>query len=80
ARAGGWAVQVAAMGSQADATALRDKLRSNGFDGYVDTVNASGKQLWRVRAGPQTQRDDAVRVRDQIKTKLGLAGNVVSAP
>lgn len=79
-RAGGWAVQVAAMGSQADANALRDKLRANGFDGYVDTVNASGKQLWRVRAGPQTQRADAVRVRDQIKTKLGVDGNVVSAP
>ena len=79
-RAGGWAVQVAAMGSQADANALRDKLRANGFDGYVDTVNAGGKQLWRVRAGPQTQRDDAVRIRDQIKTKLGVSGNVVSAP
>ncbi len=78
--AGGWAVQVAAMGSQADANALRDKLRANGFDGYVDTVNASGKQLWRVRAGPQTQRADAVRIRDQIKTKLGVDGNVVSAP
>ncbi len=79
-RAGGWAVQVAAMGSQADANALRDKLRANGFDGYVDTVNANGKQLWRVRAGPQTQRADAVRIRDQIKTKLGVDGNVVSAP
>ena len=78
--AGAWAVQVAAMGSQADANALRDKLRANGFDGYVDTVNASGKQLWRVRAGPQTQRADAVRIRDQIKTKLGVDGNVVSAP
>jgi cell division septation protein DedD len=77
---GGWAVQIAAMGSQADANALRDKLRANGFDGYVDTVNASGKQLWRVRAGPQTQRADAVRIRDQIKTKLGVDGNVVSAP
>jgi cell division septation protein DedD len=79
-RAGGWAVQVAAMGSQTDANALRDKLRANGFDGYVDTVNAGGKQLWRVRAGPQTQRDDAVRVRDQIKAKLGIGGNVVTAP
>jgi len=79
-RAGGWAVQVAAMGSQNDANALRDKLRANGFDGYVDTVNANGKQLWRVRAGPQTQRADAVRIRDQIKTKLGVDGNVVTAP
>lgn len=79
-KAGGWAVQVAAMGSQADANGLRDKLRANGFDGYVDTVNVNGKQLWRVRAGPQTQRADAVRVRDQIKAKLGVDGNVVSAP
>lgn len=78
-RAGAWAVQVAAMGTQADALALRDKLRAGGFDGFVDTVNAGGKQLWRVRAGPQTQRSDAVSLRDQIKAKLGLDGNVVSA-
>jgi DedD protein len=78
-RAGAWAVQVAAMGSQAEALALRDKLRANGFDGFVDSVNAGGRQLWRVRAGPQTQRSDAVSLRDQIKAKLGLDGNVVSA-
>ncbi|GLQ87313.1 SPOR domain-containing protein [Dyella flagellata] len=78
-RAGAWAVQVAAMGSQSDAVALRDKLRASGFDGFVDTVNAGGRQLWRVRAGPQTQRSDAVALRDQIKAKLGLDGNVVSA-
>lgn len=79
-RAGGYAVQVAAVGSQADATALRDKLRANGFDGFTDSVNVNGKQLWRVRAGPQTQRADAERLRDQIKAKLGMAGNVVGVP
>ena len=79
-QAGGWAVQVAAMGSQADATALRDKLRANGFDGFVDSVNVGGKQLWRVRAGPQTQRSDALRIRDQIQAKLGVAGNLVTMP
>jgi cell division septation protein DedD len=67
------------MGSQSEAMALRDKLRANGFDGFVDTVNAGGKRLWRVRAGPQTQRSDAAALRDQIKAKLGLDGNVVSA-
>jgi cell division septation protein DedD len=80
ARAGGWAVQVAAVASQADANALRDKLRTAGFDGFVDSVSVGGKRLWRVRAGPQTQRGDAARVRDQIKAKLGLSGNVVSVP
>jgi DedD protein len=80
ARAGGWAVQLAAMSSQADANALRDKLRASGFDGFVDTVQSGGKQLWRVRAGPQTQRADALRVRDQVKAKLGIEGNVVPVP
>jgi DedD protein len=80
AKAGGWAVQLAAMSSQGDANALRDKLRANGFDGFVDTVQSGGKQLWRVRAGPQTQRDDALRVRDQIKSKLAIDGNIVSMP
>jgi DedD protein len=79
-RAGGFAVQLAAMSSQGDATALRDKLRGAGFDGFVDSVQAGGKQLWRVRAGPQTQRADAERIRDQIKSKLGIAGNIVPVP
>ena len=80
ARAGGWAVQLAAVSSQADATALRDKLRAAGFDGFVDSVQSGGRTLWRVRAGPQTQRADAQRVHDQIKAKLGIDGNVVSVP
>lgn len=80
AKAGGFAVQIAAMGSQADANALRDKLRGAGFDGFVDSVSAGGRQLWRVRAGPQLRRADAEQVRDQIKARLGMAGNVVSVP
>ncbi len=79
-KAGGWAVQLAAVSGQADANALRDKLRAAGFDGFVDSVNVGGKQLWRVRAGPQTQRADAQRVHDQIKTRLGIDGNIVSVP
>ena len=79
-KAGGWAVQLAAMSNQADANALRDKLRAGGFDGFVDSVQSNGKQLWRVRAGPQAQRADAVRLHDQIKAKLGVDGNVVSVP
>jgi cell division septation protein DedD len=80
ARAGGWAVQLAAVSSQTDANALRDKLRAAGFDGFVDSVRSGGRTLWRVRAGPQTQRTDAQRVHDQIKAKLGIDGNVVSVP
>lgn len=80
-RAGGFAVQVAAVSSETEATRLRDKLRGAGIPGYVDSIASSGgAKLWRVRAGPQTQRDDAVRLKDQIKAKVGLDGVVVPAP
>jgi len=79
-RAGGFAVQLAAVSNRADADALRDKLRAQGFDGFVDSVQSGGKQLWRVRAGPQTQRADAQRVHDQIKARLGIDGNIVTVP
>jgi cell division septation protein DedD len=80
-RAGGFAVQLGAFSSEADAGKLRDRLRAAGFPGYVDSVaSSSGSKLWRVRAGPQTQRDDALRLRDQVKAKLGVDGVVVGAP
>ncbi|UPG84418.1 SPOR domain-containing protein [Luteibacter aegosomatis] len=80
-RAGGFAVQVAAVSSQVEATRLQDKLRGAGIPGYVDSIASSGgAKLWRVRAGPQAQRDDAVRLKDQIKAKVGLDGVVVTAP
>ncbi|WP_250623753.1 SPOR domain-containing protein [Pinirhizobacter soli] len=81
ARAGGWAVQLGAFSNEADANKLRDKIRAAGVAGYVDGIASStGAKLWRVRAGPQTQREDAVRVRDQLKAKLGVDGNVVTVP
>jgi cell division septation protein DedD len=80
-RAGGFAVQVAAVSNEADATRLRDRLRGAGIPGYVDSIaSSSGAKLWRVRAGPQTQRDDALRLKEQIKAKMGLDGVVVPAP
>ena len=80
-RAGGWAVQLGAFSNEADANKLRDKVRGAGVAGYVDGIASStGARLWRVRAGPQTQREDAVRVRDQLKAKLGVDGNVVTVP
>lgn len=79
-RAGGWAVQIGAYSSQADANKLRDRLRAAGFDGYVDDVMSGGRKLWRVRVGPQTQRDDAVQIGAQVKSKLNLPGVVVTVP
>lgn len=79
-RAGGWAVQLGAYSSHAEALKLRDRLRAGGFDGYVDDVTSGGRTLWRVRVGPQTQRDDAVRVATQVKAAMKMPVAVVTVP
>lgn len=75
---GSWAVQLAAFGSEDAANKLRDRLRSQGFDGYVDSVGTAKGKLWRVRAGPYASRDTATTSREQIAQKLKIKGNVVT--
>ncbi len=77
-RPGAWAVQLAAFGDEASANKLRDRLRGQGFDGYVDSVNTSKGRLWRVRAGPFASRGVAETTQGQITQKLKIKGNIVT--
>lgn len=79
-KAGGWAVQLAAYSSRTDANTLRDTLRAQGFDGFVDDVRSGGRTLWRVRAGPETSRAAAEQLRSRIRAKMNKSGVVVTVP
>lgn len=76
-RAGGWAVQVGALKAEADANALRDRLKAAGYTAFVDKVQSNGSTLWRVRAGPEVDRAAADKLRAGIKDTLKLEGMVV---
>lgn len=78
-QAGGWAVQLGAFSTESDANVLRDRVRHAGFAAYTDSVKSTGKTLWRVRAGPATERAAADRMREQIKAKLKINGLIVSS-
>jgi DedD protein len=75
---GAWAVQLAAFSDESSADKLRDRLRGQGFDGYVDSVKTSGGKLWRVRAGPFASRNVGESTRGQIADKLKIRGNIVA--
>jgi DedD protein len=79
-RVTGWAVQVGALADPADASALRDRLRSGGFTAYVETLRTEGGTLYRVRVGPEIQRANAERLRDTLKSRFALDGQVVTHP
>lgn len=76
--AGAWAVQLAAFSDQGSADKLRDRLRSQGFDGYVDSVKTTKGELWRVRAGPFATREVAETQRGRIADSIKIKGNIVT--
>lgn len=76
----GYAVQVGAFRAEADANSLRDQLRGARFAAYVERLNTEQGLLFRVRVGPEADRGNAEKLRDAIKARFNLAGNVVRHP
>jgi cell division septation protein DedD len=76
----GYVVQVSAFRSQDEALTLRDKLRAAGFTAFSEKIQADSGTLYRVRIGPEADRDAADRLRTELSTKLGLSGMVVAYP
>jgi cell division septation protein DedD len=66
----GFAVQMGAFASTADANALRDRLRAGGFSAIVQPVRTDKGTLNRVRVGPVSNRTEA----EQLKARLAGGG------
>ncbi len=69
-----WVIQVASLSDQSKAEAFKDKLRSQGFSATVEPVTVKGKQVYRLRVGPEL---DAQRA-DEMKVKINQLNNVQS--
>ncbi len=69
-----WFIQVASFSDQENANAFRDKLRRQGFPATVDSVWSKNKRIYRLRVGPELNRQRA----ETIKNKLNRLNNVKS--
>ena len=74
---GGYVVQVAALNDAAKAKQMQEQIAAAGVKSYTEVVPIANGQVTRVRAGPFASRDEAEKVRDQLKG-MGLSGNVVA--
>ena len=78
--ASGFAVQLSAPSVEADAIALRDKARAAGFSSFVQRIETANGTRFRVRVGPVADRSAATLLRDEVNSKLGTGGIVVTNP
>ena len=75
----GFAVQMGAFASDAEANALRDRLRKAGYSAIVQPVRTDKGVLNRVRVGPVSSRAEAEQLKARLASGFG-AGMVVSHP
>lgn len=74
-----WAVKVGSFSSEENALALRNQLRSKGFNAFLDRATVEGKAILRVYVGPDIQRARSEQLRERIATELNLKEAVVVA-
>lgn len=73
-----WAVQLASFSDRANAVALRDRLRADGYEAVLSNARQGSVASTRVAIGPILSRDDAVRLQHELSERYQLAPIVVA--
>jgi DedD protein len=73
-----WALQVGTFDNKNNAVAFRDKLRKKKHTAYVEATKVDGKETFRVRIGPELNKDWLEKVRDMLKKDQQIDGFIVS--
>ena len=68
-----WSIQLASLSSRPGAEELQKKLRSQGYNAYIRSVDGMN----RIFVGPLIERAEADRLRDQLNRQHKLNGFVV---
>ncbi len=76
----GWSVQVGSFGRETNARDEARRLREAGFTAFVERGSANGRDVWRVKVGPRAERDQALRLRDDLQRRMDVTGIVVAPP
>lgn len=76
----GWVVQVGSFGREANALALRDKLRAKGYTAFVEKARTDKGLVFRVRVGPELERENAERLRERLAGDFKLKAIVTRYP
>lgn len=66
-----WVVQVASLRAPEAARSLQNELRAKGYPAFVEQATVNGQRYYRVRVGPDVERDRADRLAEQLARDTG---------
>ena len=75
-----WMVQVGSFSNQDNAKKVVDQLRKAGYDTHLETAQVNTKKVYRVRVGPEVDRNRADKMAKAISKKFFLSAKVIRYP
>lgn len=75
-----WAIQVGTFSQKSNALALRDSLRKDGYLAYLENSKTNGQKSYRVRVGPEIEKDELEKLKLKLLVENNLNGFIVSHP
>src|SRR5262245_17419779 len=72
-----WGIQLASFSDKANAVALRNQLRNDGYQAVLSEVKGLTGTATRVAIGPIVDRNDAVKLGRELQKRYGLDAIVV---
>lgn len=76
----GWMVQVGSFASRENADRLARQLKGKGFAAFVKETSNNGRRLYRVRIGPEAERDAAIALRAKLRSAGQPGATVLPYP
>ena len=75
-----WALQLGSFSKEANAEAMRDKLRVKGYASYVDVLKKPNRIVYRVRIGPELDKKQLEKLQVELTKKEKMKSMVVQHP
>jgi len=75
-----WALQLGSFSKEANAEAMRDKLRAKGYASYVDVLKKPNRTTYRVRIGPELDKQQLEKIKIELSKKEKMKGMLVQHP
>jgi DedD protein len=75
-----WMIQVGSFSSQDNANKIVSQLREAGYDTHLETAQVKSRKVFRVRVGPEIDRNNADRIAKEVSKKFFVKAKVLRYP
>jgi len=75
-----WALQMGSFSKEKNANVMRDRLRVKGYASYVDVLKKPNRTTYRVRIGPELDKQQLEKIKAELIQKEKLKGMLVQHP